>query len=128
MPEPQDRKLYHLCLRVIRANQHLIEIQRTQLAMLNNLFATVNKASGRKRSPTTEVQFFQEAALKIEEAGFEIQCAWGDLIADDMEPLPRVASSINPAETMPGTPPPIPEELPDDIDWNSGVIMEDVKK
>jgi hypothetical protein len=82
MTDPQDRKLFHLCLRVIRANQHLIEVMRAQHETLNKLQMDINRSAGRKRSLTSEVMCSQEILLKLEEAAFELTCAWGDMIAD----------------------------------------------
>jgi hypothetical protein len=75
-----DEELYRLCLRVIRASQKMVEAQRTQIGLFISILPSLNVLTGRRKGTLEEMQALQESALQLEEAAFEMKCAWGDLL------------------------------------------------
>jgi hypothetical protein len=75
-----DEELYRLTLRVIRATQKMVEAQRVQISLFISILPALNVLTGRRKGTLEEIQALQESALQLEEAAFEMKCAWGDLL------------------------------------------------
>jgi hypothetical protein len=75
-----DEELYRLTLRVIRATQKMVEAQRVQIALFISILPALNVLTGRRKGTLEETQALQESALQLEEAAFEMKCAWADLV------------------------------------------------
>lgn len=58
----------------------MAEAQRVQVKLYIDILPAVNVLTGRRKGTLEEIQALQESMLLLEEAAFEMKCAWSDLL------------------------------------------------